>query len=218
MTETYYGVGSFLFEVIKVFVLALVIIVPIRVFLFQPFFVQGQSMEPNFSQGEYLIVNEFGYKQTKVKIGSLNLFTLKPFRELERGDVVVFRYPRDPSQFFIKRVIGLPGERIELRKGEVALQSKDGSFESFVLDEVSYLGSGAETSGTVSLEMGDGEYFVMGDNRGHSHDSRSWGVLGEEFVIGKVLLRAWPVTEFGVFLDHTKIHRESMLVREYNHA
>ncbi len=100
--EVYYGVGSFLLEIVKVFFWALVIILPIRVFLFQPFFVQGASMEPNFKNGDYLVVNELGYKETSIDVVGKHLFTVGEVRDLKRGEVVVFRYPRNPQQYFIK--------------------------------------------------------------------------------------------------------------------
>lgn len=195
--EVYYGVGSFLWEVVKVFFWALIIIVPIRVFLFQPFFVQGASMEPNFKDGDYLIVNELGYKQTSADIDGLHLFTVKSFRELNRLDVVVFRYPRDPKQFFIKRVIGLPGEQVKVEAGRVTVfnnQNPDG----LVLDERAYLPAGLSTSGAVTTTLKSDEYFVLGDNRQFSHDSRAWGVLPESDVVGKVLVRAWPLSKAGI--------------------
>jgi len=88
-------------EIVKIFFLALLIIAPIRIFLFQPFFVQGASMEPNFEDREYLIVNELGYKITDVGFNNIKFFSIKSFKSLERGDVIVFRYPKNPSQYFI---------------------------------------------------------------------------------------------------------------------
>ena len=192
--EVYYGVGSFLWEVVKVFFWALIIIVPIRVFLFQPFFVQGASMEPNFKDGDYLIVNELGYKETSANVDGMHLFTVGSFKELSRGDVVVFRYPRDPKQFFIKRVIGLPGEQVKVEAGKVTIYN-DENPEGLVLDERAYLSAGSITNGTVTTTIKDNEYFVLGDNRQFSHDSRAWGALPENDVIGKVLIRAWPFTK-----------------------
>ncbi|HBI34161.1 MAG TPA: signal peptidase I [Candidatus Moranbacteria bacterium] len=192
--EVYYGVGSFLWEVVKVFFWALIIIVPIRVFLFQPFFVQGASMEPNFKDGDYLIVNELGYKETSANVDGMHLFTVGSFKELSRGDVVVFRYPRDPKQFFIKRVIGLPGEQVKVEAGKVTIYN-DENPEGLVLDERAYLSAGSITNGTVTTTIKDNEYFVLGDNRQFSHDSRAWGALPENDVVGKVLIRAWPFTK-----------------------
>lgn len=189
--ESYSGVGSFLLEIVKVFILALVIITPIRIFLFQPFFVQGASMEPNFEDGQYLIVNELGYKKTDIGIGNKQLFTVNSFEEFKRGDAIVFRYPKDPSQYFIKRIIALPGEKIKVSDGKVYIFNKENP-DGFLLDESSYLDKNLSTSGDLTEQLSDSEYFTMGDNRSYSHDSRAWGPLDKKFVIGKVLLRAWP--------------------------
>ena len=198
--DFYQGVGSFLLEISKVFILALVIIIPIRVFLFQPFFVQGDSMYPNFKDSQYLIVNELGYKNSEIKIGNTNLVTVSPFKELERGDVVVFRYPNNPKQFFIKRIIGLPGEIVEIRGGRVYIKSGD---LEFVLEEKEYLKNVVITKAhsNVPVALKEDEYFVMGDNRSASSDSRSWGPVNKNDVIGKVLLRAWPLEDVRLFFD-----------------
>lgn len=192
--EVYYGVGSFLWELVKVFFWALVIIVPIRMFLLQPFFVQGASMEPNFEDGDYLIVNELGFKETNLGAAGKTLVNIGSFREMARGDVVVFRYPRQPQQFFIKRVIGLPGEEVRVESGKVSIVNNEHP-EGFVLDESAYLPKGLMTSGSVDRKLGKDEYFVLGDNRQASHDSRAWGPVPKYDVIGRVLIRAWPVTK-----------------------
>ena len=196
--ENYYGVGSFLLEIVKVFFLAVVIIVPIRFFLLQPFFVKGASMEPNFEDGQYLIVNELGYKQTQLQLGSANIFTTNPYKELQRGDVVVFRYPKDPSQFFIKRAIGLPGETLKISNDKITIFNKDNP-SGFVLDETSYLCPSVFTSGDFTIQLKDDEYYMMGDNRTQSHDSRAFGPVNKNFVIGKVLLRAFPFNEAKIY-------------------
>ena len=105
----YVGIGGLLMEMVRVFLLALVIIIPVRIFLFQPFFVQGSSMEPNFSDGEYLVVSEFGYKHTDIPFTDGFRLEVKPSKTIERQEVAVFHYPKNPEQYFIKRVIGLPG-------------------------------------------------------------------------------------------------------------
>jgi len=192
--EESYGVGSFLWEVIKVFFWALVIIVPVRVFLFQPFFVQGASMEPNFEDGDYLIINELGYKQSNINIGGIHIFTANSFKDLNRYDVAVFRYPVNPQQFFIKRVIGLPGEEVKVENGKVSIynaQNPDG----FVLDENKYLSPNLFTTGNLDVKLGQDQYFVLGDNRKASYDSRAWGAVPESDIIGKVLIRAWPISK-----------------------
>lgn len=196
--EAYYGVGSFIVEIIKVFFWAAIIILPIRIFLFQPFFVQGASMEPNFEDGEYLIINELGYKETDLNIFNNHLFTVEPFKELNRGDVIVFRYPKNPSQFFIKRVVALPGETITVKDEKVIIASSENP-AGFVLDESGYLDEGAATSGEINRQLEENEYFVLGDNRSASHDSRSWGPLKKDLIIGKVLLRAWPIGKAAVY-------------------
>jgi signal peptidase I len=194
----YQEAGSFVWEIIKIVALAFVIIFPIRVFLFQPFFVQGASMEPNFEDKEYLIVNELGYKTTTFEMGGNNFFTVSPFKKVDRQVPIVFRYPLDPSKFFIKRIIGLPGERIEIKGGKVMIYSQ-ASPEGFALDEKAYLPSGLRTAGDVSMTLKDDEYFVMGDNRMFSSDSRSWGPIKENDIIGRVLLRAWPLDKVSTF-------------------
>jgi len=172
---------DFILEVVKVVVVALLIVIPIRYFLFQPFIVKGQSMEPNFENGDYLIVDEISYR----------------FRDPQRGEVVVFKYPQNPSQRYIKRIIGLPGETIEIKEGKVIIYQKDG--KSFILDESSYLPPWAETLGDLSVTLNENEYFVLGDNRLASYDSRRWGVLPKKDIIGRVFIRAWPFTSLTKF-------------------
>ncbi|NCU41558.1 MAG: signal peptidase I [Candidatus Moranbacteria bacterium] len=186
-----YGVGSFLLEIIKVFFLAFIIIVPVRMFIFQPFFVQGSSMEPNFHDGEYLLVNEWGYKHTEIGFSSNPFLTVDSFRELKRGDVVVFRYPKNPSVFYVKRIIGLPGEKILFKEGRIEIIEK-GGVNRFFLDESEYLPKTTITKNIESTSLSDDEYFVMGDNRLHSNDSRAWGPVNKFFIIGKVAFRMWP--------------------------
>ena len=173
------GIASFflfILEVFKIALMALVIVVPIRYFLFQPFFVNGQSMEPSFQNGDYLIIDELSYRLS----------------DPQRGDVVVFKYPYNPTQKFIKRIIGLPGEKVEVSNGSVIIYSEDGSQ---VLSE-EYLDSGVSTPGAANVFLDQDEYFVLGDNRPVSSDSRTWGTLPRENIIGKVFLRAWPVGAF----------------------
>lgn len=196
--ESYFGVGGFLLEIIKVFILALVIITPIRIFLFQPFFVQGASMEPNFEDGQYLIINELGYKETDIGIGDKNIFSVGSFKDLKRDDVIVFRYPKDPKQFFIKRVVGLPGEKIKISDGKVYVFNKENP-EGLILDESSYLPGELRTKGELMEQLGKNEYFVLGDNRDYSHDSRAWGAVDKKFVVGKVLVRAWPFNKTAIY-------------------
>jgi len=171
---------SFFWEVAKIVIIALLIVIPIRSFIFQPFFVRGQSMEPAFENGDYLIIDEISYY----------------FRGPQRGEVVVFKYPNDPSQRYIKRIIGLPGETIEIKSGQVLIYNQEGSQ---ILDESGYLASSVQTSGSSKIFLDQNEYFVLGDNRYASSDSRRWGALPQENIIGRVFARAWPLTVLAKF-------------------
>ncbi|MBU4350722.1 signal peptidase I [Candidatus Parcubacteria bacterium] len=165
---------NFVWETLKIVILALAIVLPIRYFIFQPFIVKGQSMEPNFYQGNYLIIDEISYR----------------FREPARGEIIVFKYPYNPSERYIKRIIGLPGETVEIKDEQVFIFSQDG--QKTVLEESVYLPETDITFGNLRLALAEGEYFVMGDNRLSSSDSRSWGVLPRKNIIGKVLFRLLP--------------------------
>lgn len=167
----------FIWEITKIVIIALLIVVPIRTFLFQPFFVRGESMTPAFENGDYLIIDEISYR----------------FRDPQRGEVIVFRYPYDPSQRYIKRIIGLPGETVEIKEGKVTISNQK---EPYLLDESDYLLSDLFTPGEEIISLTENEYFVLGDNRSASADSRRWGPLNRENIIGRVLFRAWPFTAF----------------------
>lgn len=193
----YIGFGGLLAEMIRVFFLAVIIIIPVRVFLFQPFFVQGSSMEPNFEDGQYLVISELGYKQTAFG-WSQDAPQLRPFKELARQDVVVFRFPRDTEQFFIKRVIGLPGESVEIHQGKVIIYNSTHP-NGFVIDESSYLSPDVITKDMPRTEVAQDQYFVMGDNRPNSYDSRAFGPVNKDKILGRVLLRAWPMKEFSIY-------------------
>ena len=173
---------AFVWETIKVVVVSLAIILPIRYYLIQPFFVKGASMEPSFEDGDYLLVDEISYR----------------FSEPARGDVIIFRYPEDKSQFFIKRIIGLPSETIEVKNNRV-IAYNDQNPNGLELKE-SYLDSEQETLGNIIMRLGGNEYFVLGDNRLASSDSRRWGPVEETLITGKAFLRAWPFTKFDKIL------------------
>ncbi|PIP26222.1 MAG: signal peptidase I [Candidatus Moranbacteria bacterium CG_4_9_14_3_um_filter_40_7] len=192
------GVGGFLLELIKIVLWAFLIIAPVRIFLFQPFFVQGASMEPTFENNQYLIINELGYKKTEVGFPGKGFFSVEPFKKLKRGDVVVFHYPKNRSQFFIKRIIGLSGEKIEIKNNRVTVYNSNNP-GGLILDEKDYLPEGIHTSGESVIELKENEYFVMGDNRMFSSDSRSWGPVLDSDIIGKVFLRAWPPNNITIF-------------------
>ena len=167
-----------LLELLQFAIIALLIVVPVRYFVAQPFIVSGASMENTFHTGEYLIIDQITYR----------------FHAPERGDVIVFHYPKDPSKFFIKRVIGLPGETIDIQGNVVTLTNAQA--EVTVLDEP-YIKSMAENT-SLTETLGDREYFVMGDNRDQSSDSRVWGVLQKEKIVGKALFRLFPFTKADV--------------------
>lgn len=171
--------GGFFLEIFKFTIVAILIVAPIRFFVAQPFIVKGESMDPTFADGQYLIVDELTYRT----------------HEPERGDVIVFKYPKDPSKYFIKRIIGLPYETVKIDSGKVAIFGEkfpDGKLldESYI-KEVSYE--------TLSEKLGENEYFAMGDNRSNSLDSRVWGPLPKENIVGRVLVRLFPLPEAGLF-------------------
>jgi signal peptidase I len=166
-------------EIIEFAFIALLIVIPVRMFIAQPFIVSGASMEDTFHSGEYLIIDQVSYH----------------LEDPARGDVIVFRYPQDPSKFFIKRIIGIPGDTIDIQGNTVTITTKDG--KTMTLDEP-YIKSMAKNT-TLTETLGDREYFVMGDNRDASSDSRVWGVLQKEKIIGKALVRLFPFNEAGLF-------------------
>src|SRR3989344_5987758 len=167
--------NSFL-ELVKIVVISLAIVLPIRAYVAQPFIVEGDSMEPNFKDGQYLIIDELSYN----------------FNNPERGDTIVLRAPIQPSLFFIKRIIGLPGEEFKIENGKIIITGKDSN--RIVLKE-EYIPEGINTVPDTEIKLKDNEYFVMGDNRNRSSDSRSWGPLPEDNITGKVFLRLWPLSK-----------------------
>lgn len=167
---------AFVWETVKVVVISLAIILPIRYYLVQPFFVKGASMEPNFEDGDYILVDELSYR----------------FRDAERGEVIIFRFPQQPSQFFIKRIIGLPEETVQVKDNKVTVFNEENP-EGFVLSET-YLAPEQRTLGTMTKKLNDNEYFVLGDNRLQSSDSRRWGPVNRSLIMGRAFLRPWPFT------------------------
>lgn len=168
-----------LLDLVETLVIAGAVFVVIYAFLFRPFQVNGQSMFPNYHNGEYILTN---------------LIVLK-FDKLERGEVVVFKSPTNQEKDFIKRIIGLPGETVSLKNGAVLVNGK-------VLDESSYLPPDYKTYGGAFLSEGnnvtvpDGSFFVLGDNRGFSSDSREWGFVSKDKLIGKSFVVYWPPQDF----------------------
>lgn len=174
--------GAFIWDLVKILVLALVIIVPFRTFVAEPFVVSGSSMVPNFHNYDYLIIDRLSY------------LTGSPVR----GDVVVLRFPKDPSQFFIKRIIGLPGETVKFQQSRVIIVNSSHP-QGLVLDEP-YLPSQTETVGlSQAATLGSNEYFVLGDNRPASSDSRVWGILPRSEIVGKVWAKVYPFSSAAFF-------------------
>lgn len=164
-------------EIAFLVVLVVLIVLPVRIFIAQPFVVDGDSMVPTFKDHDYLIIDELTYR----------------FSDPSRGDVVVFRYPGDPSVFYIKRIIGLPGERVAIARGEVSITRADGS--TLVLDETYVVNEDATY--TANTLLGTDEFFVMGDNRPRSSDSRVWGALPRENLMGRAFIRLFPFQKAG---------------------
>jgi len=167
-----------LFEVLKVVAVVFVVTIVIRIFLIQPFVVEGSSMEPDFHDHEYVLIEKISYR----------------FHTPSRGDVIVFRYPNNPSVNYIKRVIGLPGETIHIENGLVSINGRQ-------LSEA-YLASGEKTfesrntDQAYETKLSADQFFVMGDNREHSSDSRDWGPLKRNFIIGRSVLVLYPTKDF----------------------
>lgn len=171
--------GSSFWELVKYAAVALLIVVPFRIFIAQPYVVSGSSMDPTFKNGDYLIVDQLS----------------KRFEEPERGAVLIIKYPKDPSKFFIKRLVAFPNERVEIRKGVVTVFN-DATPNGIVLDD-SYVVY--KKGDDFSMQLNDDEYFVMGDNRASSSDSRVWGTLPKKYIVGRPILRLLPIGEIAVW-------------------
>jgi signal peptidase I len=166
-----------LWDTLKFILLAAIIVIPIRFFLFQPFIVSGESMYPTFNNADYLIVDEISYY----------------LKDPARGDVVIFHYPNDPKRYFIKRVIGLPGETVVFKNNAVYIKNAEYP-EGIKLSEP-YLSQVTTPGGQTEVEVTEDNYFVMGDNRGFSSDSRAWGLLPRKNMVGKAGLRLLPLKD-----------------------
>lgn len=172
--------GNAFYETLRTVVLVLLTAFIIRVFVMQPFLVQGASMEPTLTNSEYLIVEKVAYK----------------FRQPERGEIVVFRAPINWTENYIKRVIALPGETIKIENntiyinGEILQENYAQAGGSVSFDDPNY---------SLEVTLGEDEYFVIGDNRSHSSDSRSWGPLPKQNIIGRAFMALFPLDAFGVF-------------------
>jgi signal peptidase I len=165
-------------DLIKFAITAGVIIISVRAFIAEPFIVSGASMDPTFASGQYLIVDELSYH----------------FKTPARGDVVIFKYPKNQSVYFIKRIIGLPGETVSSQDGVISITDSNGS-ETKTLPET-YLTADRKSLDSFTETLGSTEYFVMGDNRNQSSDSRAWGPLDRGLIVGRPVLRLMPPSIF----------------------
>lgn len=165
-------------ELVRFAFIALIIVVPIRAFVAEPFIVSGSSMVPTFINGDYLIIDKISYELGNPK----------------RDDVVVFRYPGDTTKFFIKRVIGLPNETVDIKGNDVTITNSEHP-ESFKLNQpfVKNISNNEE-----HIVLKSDEYFVMGDNRSASSDSRAWGPVKKEFFTGRAFLRLLPIKKINL--------------------
>ncbi len=172
------ALGKFLLEMAQIAAIAIAIILPVRYFLVQPFIVKGASMQPSYYENEYLIIDELTYR----------------FRDPVRGETVVFHPPGNEGQYYIKRVIGLPGETVEVRDGKMIIFN-DEYPNGITLDETYLI---EETEGTQRVQLGQDEYFLMGDNRDASLDSRAIGPIPFKNITGRVWIRGLPLDQAGV--------------------
>ena len=159
-------------DLVRFGLIAMLIVLPIRIFIAQPFVVSGSSMFPTFKNSDYLIIDEASYH----------------FKNPERFDVIVFHYPNDKTKYFIKRIIGLPGETVDINGNSVKITNSEHP-TGFTLEQP-YVQN--ESNDYIHAVLKDGEYFVMGDNRGSSSDSRYWGPVTKNLIIGRAFLRLYP--------------------------
>lgn len=173
---------SYLKETFLFALIALAIVIPIRIFVAQPFIVSGSSMFPTFEDKQYLIVDELTYR----------------LKEPKRGSVIIFKVPNDTKKYFIKRIIGLPGETVKINGDSVSIINKKHP-EGIVLNE-QYINSAIQLSlATSTTLLNNDQYFVMGDNRNQSYDSRYWGPLESKYIIGRPIIRLFPFQNFSIF-------------------
>lgn len=171
---------NFFKEIFKFALFAAIIVLPIRLFIAQPFIVSGASMDPTFANGQYLVVDQISYR----------------FENPKRGDVIIFKYPNDKKRFYIKRIIGLPSETINIQNGRILITRKDGTRSPITKE--SYINPVLDKGDLMAFTLKNDEYFVMGDNRTMSSDSRIWGAVKNTLIIGKPFLRLFPITKIGI--------------------
>lgn len=193
------GILHVVWEIAKTLIIAAVVVIFINTFIFQAYYVDGSSMNPDFINGDYLLVDK-----TKTSLKNItSFFGDKSSAQYTRGDILVFRPPENMQIFYIKRVIGLPGERVTLKDGVLKIYNEKYP-EGFIPDE-SYIDQDTKMEGEVDTVVLPGNLFVMGDNRkpGGSYDSRFWGQLPQKNVIGTAFFRVIPLNDAG-FLNLPK--------------
>lgn len=172
-------IGAFFLDILEVIVFAVAIFLFLYLTAFQPHKVKGNSMQPNYPDGEYLLTEKITYR----------------FNEPQRGEVVVFEAPSSPGEEYIKRIIGLPGDIVSVNGGKIYINQK-------ILEEA-YIAANVYTNGGYFLRDGSeatvpsGNYFVLGDNRTNSSDSRAWGFVPKRKIVGKAWFIYWPVSSLG---------------------
>ena len=171
---------NFFFDFLETIVVALSVFVVIYLFVMQPHEVKGSSMEPSFKNNEYIITDKISYR----------------LGEPQRGEVVIFKAPVNPDVDYIKRIIGLPGEKIMISKGKVYINNK--LLNEPYLDEITPLFPGGYIEDGEVISIPEDHYFAMGDNRPHSSDSREFGPINKKLIIGKAVFRYWPINELGI--------------------
>lgn len=172
------------FDFLQGIVVMLALLVMVYLFIMSPQEISGRSMEPNFYNGEYILTNKIEYK----------------FTDPQRGDVVIFKSPRNPDIDFIKRIIALPGESVSISDGSIYVNGRQ-LIEPYLSPDIFVFGGSYLPEGSERM-IPQGTYFVVGDNRPHSSDSREFGPIAKEEFIGKALLRYWPFDRVG-FIDTT---------------
>ncbi|MEK7113780.1 MAG: signal peptidase I [Patescibacteria group bacterium] len=177
------GKQSF-WEIVRFALIAIAIVIPVRTLVAQPFVVSGSSKIPTFEDAQYLIIDEISYR----------------FSEPKRGQVIVFKYPNDTKKFFIKRIIGLPNETVDI-KGDIVIIKNEENPDGFVLSQ-EYVKNHANSE--THFELKADEYFVMGDNRSASSDSRYWGAVNRKLIIGRPFVRLLPFSKMETFPGNYK--------------
>lgn len=174
---------SFWGETLQIVLISIAIVIPFRMYIAQPFLVSGPSMDKTFADGEYLIVDELTYER----------------RDPHRGEVVIFKYPLDTKKYFIKRVIGLPGETVEVKNDRVTIFNTANPDGLALVEPYVNIIEGSPTRADAKVVLGEDEYYVMGDNRLVSSDSRIWGPVKKDLITGRPFLRLFPLSKLSVF-------------------